>query len=50
MGQTGSRVAGKIASSFSFSGGEDYVDSGGGAGVMVPRFLGKSVIVISRRG
>ncbi len=50
MGQTGSRVAGRIASSFSFSGtsSEDAVDGGGN--MIVPRFPGQSLLVHSRTG
>lgn len=52
MGQTGSRVAGKIVSSFSFSGaGSDLDDAAAaGANMLVPRFPGQSVLVYSRRG
>ena len=48
MGQTGSRMAGRIASSFSFSGSGSELDVADGA--LVPRFPGKSVFVYSRRG
>eukprot|EP00092_Neocalanus_flemingeri_P003590 GFUD01003851.1.p1 GENE.GFUD01003851.1~~GFUD01003851.1.p1 ORF type:complete len:108 (+),score=20.08 GFUD01003851.1:133-456(+) len=47
MGQTGSRVANKIASSFTFSGSEDYIAEG--AGTAVASFKG-TPFVFSRRG
>ena len=52
MGQTGSRVAGKIASSFSFGGTSSELDDAAAAGsnLLVPRFPGQSVLVYSRRG
>ena len=50
MGQTGSRMAGKIVSSFSFSGSASELDQAetAGANMLVPRF--GTVFVYSRRG
>ena len=50
MGQTGSRMAGRIANSFSFGGSGSELDDAASAGALVPRFPGKSVFVYSRRG